>query len=117
MESLLLLETEAAFRERVRFPPIEFEFTRHTIDSALGKVWRPGSSDLGYGKTFEAGGPQLTAPATTLLASKFRVERKLLSLPTESQLSPKPDGGVRFSWQRPEAILARCFLSQLHPRI
>ena len=39
-----------------------------TIDSALGKVWRPGSSDLGYGQTFEAGGPQLTAPATTLIA-------------------------------------------------
>jgi len=38
------------------------------IDSALGKVWRPGSSDLGYGQTFEAGGPQLTASATTLLA-------------------------------------------------
>jgi hypothetical protein len=33
MESLLLLETEVAFRGRVRFPPIEpcgfFEFKRH----------------------------------------------------------------------------------------
>jgi hypothetical protein len=50
-------------------------------------------------------------------SQKFRVERKLLSLPTASQSSPKPDGAVRFSWQRPEAILTRCFSSELHPRI
>jgi hypothetical protein len=29
MESLLLLETEVAFRARVRFPPIELEVKRH----------------------------------------------------------------------------------------
>ena len=29
MKSLLLLETEVAFRGRVHFPPIELEFKRH----------------------------------------------------------------------------------------
>jgi hypothetical protein len=73
MESLLLLETEAAFRGRVRFPPLEpcgfFKFKRH---HELIPLWEKyGDPEVatwvGYGQTFEAGGPQLTAPATKLL--------------------------------------------------
>jgi hypothetical protein len=37
MESLLLLETEVAFRGRVRFTPIELEFKRHDDLFRFGK--------------------------------------------------------------------------------